>query len=125
MNSNLQEAINKLNQVGLKSRIEGEGQHVYSQFPKEGGSVPAETEIVLYVGKNGIVEDGQEVTVPDITGLNIRDVGELFSHLGLHLELEEGSTGFAVSQNATPGTKVKAGSTVKVKFEPPAPDTSP
>lgn len=125
VNTSLNDAINKLNQSGLRSRIEGDGQRVYGQFPKAGVYVPGQTEIVLYVGQNGKVADGQDVTVPDVTGLNMRDVGELFSYLGLRMEIEDGSTGFAVGQNVEHGTKVKAGTTIKVKFAPPAPDTSP
>lgn len=124
-NAAVNDAINKLNQSGLKYRIEGEGQRVYGQFPKAGGNVPAGTEIVLYVGKNGKVAEGEQVTVPDVTGLNIRDVGELFSYLGIRLEVADGATGYAVTQSVDSGTKVKAGSAIKVKFEPPAPDTSP
>lgn len=125
VNLSLTEAVHKVQAAGLRSRIEGEGEVVLEQLPKPGSVVPAETEVILYVGPRGEVKEGQEVTVPDLTGLTLQEASELLGMLGLRLETEPGATGYAVSQDVAPGTRVRAGTKVKVRFAPPLLESGP
>ena len=58
-----------------------------------------------------------EVTVPDLRGLTIKEVGTILEKLGLHLS--PAGTGLAVRQGVAPGSKVAKDTTLAVDFEPP------
>ena len=58
-----------------------------------------------------------EVVVPNLTGVTVRQAGEMLGKLELRFEFE--GSGLAVTQNLTPGKVVNKGSTVKVTFAPP------
>jgi stage V sporulation protein D (sporulation-specific penicillin-binding protein) len=60
----------------------------------------------------------EEITVPDLTGLSIKEAGSILEKLGLYLN--PSGTGFATSQQEKPGTKVRRGTTINVEFQPPS-----
>lgn len=124
INMPLTEAQDILRKAGLASNLEGSGQWVLNQQPKGGAKVLEKTPVILYVGPEAkSVPEGTEVTVPDLTGLTMREAGKLLGALGLKMNPE--GSGVAASQKIEPGTKVKAGTTVKVIFLPPAPEPFP
>lgn len=124
VNTSLDEAQKILRDAGLKARIEGSGMRVVNQQPKAGGRVNANTQVILYAGPDAKeVPAGQEVTMPDITGLTMREAGKLLGRLGLKMDPQ--GSGVAVSQKTAPGAKIKAGLTVTVIFEPPSPESEP
>ncbi len=124
INMSLSDAEGLLKEVGLKGRVEGSGQWVLNQQPKAGEKLLINSPMILYVGPEAkSVPEGTVVTVPDLSGLTMREAGKLLGALGLKMEPE--GTGVAASQKTAPGTKVKAGTTVKVIFLPPAPDPFP
>jgi stage V sporulation protein D (sporulation-specific penicillin-binding protein) len=124
VNTSLDEAQQILRQAGLKSRIEGSGSWVLNQQPKAGGRVNINTQVILYVGRDAKeIPAGQEVTMPDVSGLTMREAGKLLGRLGLRMDPQ--GSGIAVSQKVAPGTKIKAGTAVTVTFESPAPDAEP
>jgi len=111
------EAIKMLKAVGLQYQTNGEGDIVYKQIPGAGGQVKNGTSVILNlqpVKQNG--NDGELITVPNLKGLTIKQVGTLLEEIGLRL-VPEGS-GLAVTQSVKPGTKVAGGTSVKVKFTP-------
>lgn len=57
-----------------------------------------------------------EVVVPDLTGLTMRQTGELLGELELHFDFN--GTGIAYQQAPTPGKVVKKGTLLKVTFSP-------
>jgi len=115
----LDKAIQKLKSVGLKHKVEGQGNVVINQYPPEGVVVYNNTEILLTLGNgDGIIQEGQEVTVPDLKGTNMREAISKLESLGLKIQIE--GSGIAFSQGVEAGKKVKAGTTIPVKFASPS-----
>ena len=116
VNLTLTQAMDQAEQDGFGLRIEGEGDLIVAQVPKPGVSVPLGTTLIVYMGSDG--EPGQEeLTLPDLSGLSLRETGELLAILGL--QLEPTGSGTAISQQPAPGTKVQVGSKIKVNFGAP------
>ncbi|MCL5005472.1 MAG: transpeptidase family protein [Acidobacteria bacterium] len=61
-----------------------------------------------------LLDDGPMVTVPDFTGLSARRVSEQCQSLGLEMDMS--GSGLAVEQDPSSGTRVRAGSSVRVRF---------
>lgn len=124
INTSLDEAQQILRESGLQARVEGSGGWIVNQQPKAGGRVKVNTQVVLYAGPaTKDIPDGQEVTMPDVTGYTMREAGRLLGRLGIKMDPQ--GTGVAVSQKVAPGTKVKSGSAVTVIFEPPVTEGNP
>lgn len=124
VNTSVEEAQQILRESGLKARIEGSGGWVINQLPKAGGRVRINTQVVLYAGSGAKeVPAGQEVTMPDVSGLTMREAGTLLGQLGIRMDPQ--GSGIAVGQKIAPGTKIKAGMAVSVIFEPPTPEPEP
>ncbi len=124
VNTSLEDAQRIMREAGLETRVEGVGSWVIDQQPKGGAKFPAGTQIIIYLGPHGKpVPNGQEVTMPDLTGMTMREAGQLLGRLGL--QFNPVGTGVAVEQKTIPGTKVKAGSTIVVVFSPPVSEPSP
>ncbi|NPV91492.1 MAG: stage V sporulation protein D [Firmicutes bacterium] len=112
------EAERALQQVGLGVILEGQGEKVWGQTPTEDALVASGSKIVLYIGPKEIKGDnGQKVTVPDVTGQTIREAGLNLGALGLRLQAN--GSGIAAEQNPRPGTVVEPGTIVAVTFNPP------
>lgn len=112
-----EEARRLLAQAGLGVRVRGEGNVVSLQMPVGGVKVLKGTAVVLELGPRA--RDGAgEVTLPDLTGLSIKEVGRLLEQMQLQLEAE--GSGVAVRQSIPPGQRVPRGTTVHVEFAPPS-----
>ncbi|ACX52665.1 stage V sporulation protein D [Ammonifex degensii KC4] len=122
VNLPVHEAVKTLKAAGLNFVLEGEGDVVCSQVPQGGATVDAGTQVVLNL-KATPEGGGAEVTVPDLSGLGVREAAVLLEKLGLVLSPE--GTGVAVSQSPAPGKRVKRGTAIKVKFVPPELKTPP
>jgi cell division protein FtsI/penicillin-binding protein 2 len=61
-----------------------------------------------------LLDDGPLLAVPDFTGLSARRVSERCQLLGLGMDMS--GSGLAVEQDPAPGTRVRAGSSVRVRF---------
>ncbi len=61
-----------------------------------------------------LLDDGPLVAVPDFTGLSARRVSEVCQSLGLGMDMS--GSGLAVAQDPAAGTRVRAGSSVEVRF---------
>lgn len=120
VNLPLDEAQKLLREVGLAFETRGQGNMVYGQIPESGALVLTGTTVILDLngagGGNG--QTGQQVSVPNLKGMSIREAGNLLESLGLKLEPE--GTGLAESQSPAPGTKLPRGRPVKVQFKPPS-----
>lgn len=124
VNTSFEDAQRILRVAGLQTRVEGEGSWVIKQQPQGGAKFPAGTQVIIYLGKQGEgIPTGQQVTVPDLTGMTMRGAGQLLGKLGLQFDPQ--GTGVAIEQKILPGTKVKAGSNVTVIFAPPVSEPSP
>lgn len=116
VNLPLHEAVQNLKTAGLGFILRGEGGMVRMQVPQGGAMVPAGTRVILEL-KAGLQSGKTAVTVPDLTGLTMKDAAVLLEKVGLIL-VPAGS-GIAVEQEPAPGTKVSQGAKVKVEFASP------
>jgi len=124
VNTSYEDAQRILRVAGLETRVEGEGSWVVKQQPQGGTKFPVGSKVIIYLGKQGKgVPNGELVTMPDLTGLTMREAGQLLGKLGLQFDPQ--GTGVAVEQKILAGTKVKAGSSVTVIFAPPVSEPSP
>ncbi len=112
-----EEAKKHLINAGFTVQARGEGEIVYKQTPPGGAGVLGGSMVILDLQPCdvGAVE---EITLPDLTGLSIKEAGSILEKLGLYLNA--GGTGFAVGQQEKPGEKVRKGTTINVEFQAPA-----
>jgi membrane peptidoglycan carboxypeptidase len=61
-----------------------------------------------------VLDDGPLLAVPNFSGLSARRVSEQCQSLGLEMDMS--GSGLAVGQDPDPGTRVRAGSSVRVRF---------
>lgn len=117
INYPLQEAGRILQGAGLKHQTVGEGNIIYGQTPNAGARVKNGTTVILELQPAAGKESGQVVTVPNLTGLSLKEAGNLLEEIGLRLEPT--GSGLAVSQQTKPGSKVTRGTAITVEFKPP------
>ncbi len=115
VNYPMEEAQNVIKKAGFAVQTRGEGMIVYNQIPKGGAQAPGGATVILELHPPAGLPG--EVTVPDLTGLTIKEVGSILEKLGLYLNPV--GTGFAGGQQEAPGTKVAKGVTITVEFYPP------
>lgn len=117
INYPVEEAERVLKSAGLKVQTSGEGNIVYGQTPRAGARVKSGTTVILELQQASRTDSAKKVTVPDLTGLTIKEAANLLEDLGLYLVPT--GTGLAASQSVKPGAKVVKGTRVKVEFRPP------
>jgi len=105
-----EEAQSILKNAGFAVQIRGEGNIVGSQVPKGGVEVMSGTTVILELQPSA-----DEVAVPDLKGLTIKEAGSVLEKLGL--KFSPVGTGIAVGQQVTPGSKVARGSTIIIEFQ--------
>jgi stage V sporulation protein D (sporulation-specific penicillin-binding protein) len=108
------EATQELEKIGLHARIEETGERVADQIPKPGSRIPKESSILLYTitPRYG----WGEITVPDCSGLSLREASDMLAELGLGIKLE-GIGVKVIRQQPIAGSKVPAGTDITVVFE--------
>lgn len=119
VNLPLEEAQKLLREAGLAFETRGQGKVVYGQVPESGALVLTGTTIILDLTGSNNSKHGEQVSVPDLKGMSIREAGNLLESMGLRLEPT--GSGLANSQKPAPGSKLTREDTVKVEFKPPAP----
>ncbi|MEG3070076.1 MAG: PASTA domain-containing protein [Candidatus Syntrophopropionicum ammoniitolerans] len=117
VNYPVEEAENHLVNAGFIVQTRGEGEIVCKQIPQGGVEVLSAATVILELQPHdiGAVE---EITVPDLTGLSIKEAGSILEKLGLYLNPT--GTGFAAGQQEEPYTRVRRGTIINVEFQPPA-----
>lgn len=118
VNLPLEEAQKLLREADLAFATRGQGKIVYGQIPESGALVLTGTTVILDLTDSNNSKEGEQVSVPDLKGMSIREAGNILEGMGL--KLEPAGTGLAETQNPAPGTKLSRGGTVKVQFKPPA-----
>ncbi len=107
------DAAARLDTAGLMLRLVGEGQYIVNQTPKAGATVPRQTQIVVYLGEDDAFSGGS-ISMPDLSGFTVKDVGQVLNWLGLYLEAE--GSGIALRQEPASGARVEKGDVIKVFF---------
>lgn len=113
-------AKKKIEDMGLKYTIVGNGEKVVKQMPSQNATVGAGSVVVLYTERE---QTDEKVTVPDVTNKSLSKVKSILSSSGLNLSIVgAGATGSdserTVAEKQTPeaGTSVERGSVVQVEF---------
>ncbi|MGB9791740.1 MAG: stage V sporulation protein D [Thermacetogeniaceae bacterium] len=121
VNLPVEQAEKLLKEAGLEAEKLGNGKIVYSQVPLDGVRVKKGSKVLLNLNMPKRIS-GERV-VPDLKGKSLRDAAEILGLMNLVLvpEGEPIPTGTAVEQDPPPGTRVSAGSSVRVKFQPALP----
>jgi len=104
----------RLKQLGLSASLIGSALGtVHSQWPQAGVEVTMNSSFYLWAPS--LTSHGQ-FRMPNVVGLSMREVSDMFAVLGLHLQIK--GTGFAVYQSILSGHTTQSGSTVTVNFLP-------
>lgn len=111
VNYPLEDAQKVLKNTGFVVQTRGLGGIVSNQVPKGGADVSNGSTVILELQE---IDASNEVTVPDLKGLTIKEAGGLLEKLGL--VLNPAGTGLAIGQQAPPGSKVAKGTTINVEF---------
>ncbi len=123
VNYPVNEATRMLRQAGLSIQTSGEGGIVYGQVPEGGAKVMSGTTVLLDMSPPASPDDGDRVTIPNLSGLTLDEAGSLLQEMGLHPEIV--GTGLVEIQSPAPGTRVPRGSTVRLEFMPPGREKPP
>jgi len=111
------QAKNVLRLCGLQGKTSATGPVVVSQQPAPLTAAAVGGTVQLKLGKAAKDQTAGLLTVPDLTGKRIFLVGEVLAAMGL--KLNPSGSGVALEQEPVPGSKVKAGTAVMVKFAEP------
>ena len=112
--SNLEreDAAKVLQVAGLDYEIKGDKSYIGSQTPAAFSQVEVGTKIILTAaGEIGV----DEVIVPDLTGKLLREVAEITNAMGLKVKTT--GSGVVFEQTPIPGTRVRRGDVIDVKFK--------
>ena len=107
----------KIKNEGYLVKVKGDGDTVLEQMPAPGGLLQEGGTVILYTSNSEV----ENVTVPDLTGLNAQTAKKRLEELGLNIEvlgasLYDGSHSPAYKQDPAAGTSVKPATTVRVEF---------
>ena len=113
----LAEAEEKIKAEGYSTVVKGDGDKVLEQMPAPGGLLQEGGTVILYTENSEI----ENVTVPDLTGLNAQTAKARLEEIGLNIEilgasLYDGSHSPAYKQEPVAGESVKPATTVRVEF---------
>ena len=111
-----EEAEERLAAAGLKVAHEGYGSYALDVIPVPGTVVDKGTTVLLVFHEEELPEP-TIVTVPDVTGLSMRDAAFALQEKGLRIRIQ--GTGVATSQFPAPGERTPSGSVVEVQFSSP------
>ena len=107
----LEDATSALNNAGFDVTVGEPGALVKSQVPAGGALLPVNTAVTLAAGDP---DPADELLMPDLTGLTIKEAGILLEKLGLNIRPT--GSGFAAEQYIPPGEAIDKGITVEVEF---------
>lgn len=99
-----------IQKAGLTVDFVGEGSQVVSALPLAGAQVSGGDKVRAYLSE----PDAKEVTLPDFSGMTLKEVDHILSGFGLQAALE--GSGLAWYQTPAAGSRVNVGSSVSVQF---------
>ena len=111
-----EEAAAKLSSYGFSNyRTVGDGDTVTDQTPLGGAIVPADAEIILYMGAK---KSTDLCTVPNVVGMSASNANKALTNAGLIIKTTgaSGSGARVISQSVEEGAQVAAGTVVTVQM---------
>ena len=115
----MEEALVKLDNVGLKINPKGSGEKVTNQIPAAGTKLHKGSVVIAYTDNE---EAKETAIVPDVIGMNYANAKSTIENAGLIMALDAANSGtipddyIAVSQSPIADSEVAAGTKVYVKF---------
>jgi stage V sporulation protein D (sporulation-specific penicillin-binding protein) len=109
------EAEALLKSRGFTVKTDGSGDMVYQQVPRAGSRANKASQVLISLNPSEAERHSGSITVPDLYGKSIREVGSILSSLGLYLQPE--GSGLAYEQVPEAGQTVSSGSSIKVLFQ--------
>lgn len=114
----VQDAQQKLKDLGFASRIIGDGEIVTDQTPLGGAIVPNNAEILVYCGEE---KSDALCVVPNVIGDSASVANQKLTNAGLIMSISgatnsSSSSVRAISQSEDPGKEVAAGTVVRVQL---------
>jgi len=115
----IQEALIKLDEVGLKINPKGNGETVTKQIPEAGTKLHKGSVVIAYTQEE---ENKETAIVPDVIGMNYANAKATIENAGLVMELDGANSGtipddyIAVSQSPVAKGEVAEGTKIYVKF---------
>lgn len=100
----------RMQEAGLQVEYVGSGSDVVAALPLAGTRLATGSQVKAYLSN----PKAEQVTVPDLSGLTLKEVDHLLTGLGLKASLD--GSGLCWYQTPAAGTPVRTGSTVSVKF---------
>lgn len=114
---NTEDAVARLNEIGLGYAVDGSGTKVINQLPAAGADMNAGSLVMLYVDQKTDLVENNLVQTPDVRGLSVLEANRLIRAYGLEMKLE--GSGLAVEQYPDAGERVLPSTTITVRCEPP------
>lgn len=114
-----QEALVKLDNLGLKINPKGKGEKITNQIPAAGTKLHKGNVVIAYTENE---EAKGNAIVPEVVGMNYTNAKSAITSTGLSMELDAANSGtipndyIAVSQSPAAGSEVAAGTKIYVKF---------
>lgn len=116
----VQEALEKLDKIGLKINPKGNGEKINNQIPTAGTKLHKGSVVIAYTQ----VEEKQGTAiVPEVVGMNYNNAKAAIENAGLKMELDAANSGsvipadyIAVTQSPGARSEVAEGTAVYVKF---------
>ena len=115
----VQEALVKLDNMGLKINPKGNGEKITNQIPAAGTKLHKGGVVIAYTQKE---ETQGTAIVPEVIGMNYKNAKATIENAGLGMELDAANSGtipddyIAVSQSPKAKSEVAAGTKIYVKF---------
>ncbi|MDD6824749.1 MAG: penicillin-binding transpeptidase domain-containing protein [Oscillospiraceae bacterium] len=109
-------AVSELEKAGFEVDVRGEGENVIAQVPSFTNSMPSGGKVILYTEPGTEPEDN--VVMPNLKKMKIKEVNDLFSKLGLNLKTtgSQNEDAVVLSQSVDENTLIKEGTIVSVHF---------
>ncbi|MBS5704515.1 MAG: PASTA domain-containing protein [Butyricicoccus pullicaecorum] len=120
INQSPEDAQSAIASAGLTCRFVGEGSQVTDQVPSGGVKIPAESQVILYLGGE---KSNEMITVPKVLGEHPSTAKERLENNNLYMRRtgiktsQTNSGTVAVQQNPAAGTEVPIGTVITVSFE--------
>lgn len=115
----VQEALVKLDNLGLKINPKGSGEKITNQIPAAGTKLHKGGVVIAYTQKE---ETQGTAIVPEVIGMNYKNAKATIENAGLSMELDAANSGtipadyIAVTQSPKAKSEVAAGTKIYVKF---------
>ncbi len=113
----VEEAKNKVKNMGLGVNVIGSGETVIKQLPGFGEKITKDGTIIIYTDESADLN--KTVTVPDFTDMSVAQVNQTAANSGLNIQFSGNTSSAdakAYDQSAQANTQVALGTTITVYF---------